>query len=206
MDKVDLSKLHKPLYATGKKALEPQMVEVPPLNCLMIDGEGDPNCSAWFEEAMQALYTVAYTLKFDRKHRGIEPDYRIMPLEGLWRMADDSEFDPGMKSAWAWTMLIVQPDFITAEEIQRARGVAAAKKEVPRLNDLRLEVLREGNAAQVLHLGPYAEEAPTIIRLHAFIEEQGFTPRGLHHEIYMSDPRRTAPEKLKTIIRQPVGQ
>jgi hypothetical protein len=204
MSKVDLKKDLKALYASGASATDPALIEVPRLHYLMIDGEGDPNTSQAYQDALGALYSVAYTMKFDRKHRSVEPDFTVMPLEGLWWMKDDSDFDQTAKDDWAWTAMIVQPEFIAPAEVERAVGLAAEKKPLQALEQIRLEALEEGLSGQILHIGPYADEAPTIERLHAFISDEGRRPRGRHHEIYLSDPRRTAPEKLKTIIRQPV--
>jgi hypothetical protein len=204
MTKVDLSKDLKPLYATTAAARKPHLVEVPRLNFLMVDGEGDPNTAQAYQDAVGALYSVAYTLKFDRKKRGIEPDFRVMPLEGLWWMADGGEWNQDAKESWAWTSMILVPDFIAPAEFERAVKIAEEKKPSPALSLLRLEALEEGTSGQVLHIGPYSEEGPIITELHAFVESEGYALTGKHHEIYMGDPRRTAPEKLKTIIRQPV--
>jgi hypothetical protein len=204
MSKVDLKKDLKALYASGASATTPMLIDVPRLNYLMIDGEGDPNTSQQYQDSLGALYSVAYTMKSDRKHRSVEPDFTVMPLEGLWWMKDESDFDGEAKDDWAWTAMIVQPDFIAPAEVERTVGLAAEKKPSAALEQICFEALEEGLSAQVLHIGPYADEAPTIERLHLFITEEGHRPRGRHHEIYLSDPRRTAPEKIKTIIRQPV--
>jgi len=203
MTKVDLSRDLKPLYATGAAARKPHLVEVPRLNYLMVDGRGDPNTVQAYKDALEALYSVAYTLKFDRKKRGIEPDFRVMPLEGLWWMADGGEWDQEAKADWAWTSMIVVPDFIARAEVERAVKIAVEKKPSPAHPLLRLESLEEGTSGQVLHVGPYSDEGPIIAELHAFLDAEGYELTGKHHEIYMGDPRRTAPEKLKTIIRQP---
>jgi hypothetical protein len=180
----------------------PQLVEVPPLRFLCLDGHGDPNTSASYAAAVQALYAVAYAAKFAVRRAGGE-DFKVAPLEGLWWAADLRAFGTGRKSDWDWTMMIRQPDSVTAELVERLTAEVAARKSLPAARKLRLDRLEEGRAAQVLHLGPYADEGPTIAALHAFIHEQGFSLRGKHHEIYLGDPRRTAPEKLRTIIRQP---
>jgi hypothetical protein len=203
MKKLDLKKELKPLY-TAKAA--PHMLAVPALNFLMIDGVGNPNTSPVYAEAIQALYSVAYTLKFKvKKEQAI--DYPVMALEGLWWVDDMREFSVARKEDWKWTMMISTPDFITAALIKVAKDEAAHKKDLPALSKLRFEKFHEGRAAQIMHIGPYADEAPTIQRLHDFIHAQGLSFDGVrqkHHEIYLSDPRRAAPEKMKTIIRQAV--
>jgi len=203
MKKLDLKKELKPLY-TAKAA--PMILDVPPLNFLMVDGLGNPNTAQVYQEALQALYAVAYTLKFKvKKERAI--DYPVMALEGLWWMDDMVEFSIERKDEWKWTVMISTPDFITRELIDAAKAEAARKKEIPALDRLRFEKFNEGRAAQIMHSGPYVDEAPTIQRLHEFIHAQGLSFDGTvqkHHEIYLSDPRRAAPDKMKTIIRQSV--
>lgn len=204
LEKRDLKHELKALYAPGK---QPALVEVPPLAFLMVDGAGDPNTSAAYREALDALYSVAYTLKFSLKRGPEGLDFTVMPLEGLWWSDDMAEFTEGRKAEWKWTAMIAMPEFVTPELVARAAAEAAAKKELPALPLLRLETYDEGLAAQLLYTGPYADEGPTIARLHEFIHALGFGFDGRvqkHHEIYLGDPRRTAPEKLKTIIRQPV--
>jgi hypothetical protein len=181
----------------------PELVDVPELAFLVIDGRGDPNVSEHYREAIQALYAVSYTLKFALKRAG-RPDYKVSPLEGLWWVEDTTHFAMDDKSAFEWTAMIKQPPEVTAELVAQTVREVAEKKQPAAVRELRLEHFAEGLSAQILHLGPYADEGPTIERLHAFIEEHGYTKRGKHHEIYLGDPRRTAPERLKTIIRQPV--
>ena len=183
----------------------PQLVQVPPLAFLRLDGHGDPNTSPAYAVAVQALYSVSYAARFAVKRAG-GPDFRVSPLEGLWWAEDLSTFVTGDKSEWDWTMMIRQPDAVTGELLARLAEEVAAKKSMPAARQLRLISFEEGAAAQVLHVGPYATEGPTIARLHEFIREHGFTfdgHRHKHHEIYLGDPRRSAPEKLRTIIRQP---
>jgi hypothetical protein len=184
----------------------PHMVDVPELAFLMIDGHGDPNASQDFQAAVQALYTLSYSVKFAIK-RARGTDHKVAPLEGLWWAADMSSFEVADKSAWNWTAMIRQPAEVTADLLNRVVEDALRKKPLPALADARLTSFTEGRAAQVLHVGPYSAEAPTIARLHAFIAEQGYRFDGnlqKHHEIYLGDPRRAAPERLRTIIRQPV--
>ena len=204
MAKIDLKKDLKTFYGTTTKQGF-VIVDVPEMNFLMIDGEGDPNTSQAFADAVQALYSLSYPLKFMVKKGPLAIDYGVMPLEALWWAGDMSEFTQGDKSNWKWTAMIMQPDWITAELVEQARADAAKKKELPALNDVRLETFAEGKSAQCLYIGPYSEEAPTIAALHQFIADNGGTRRGRHHEIYLSDMRRTDPSKLKTIIRQPMA-
>jgi hypothetical protein len=200
--KVDFKRELRELYAPRR---EPSLVEVPELAFLMVDGHGDPNTAAAYRDAIETLYAVAYTAKFTVRQAPNGVDFGVMPLEGLWWAPQMSKFTTEDKSAWSWTAMIMQPAPVTAEIVEAARDKVAAKKALPALELLRFEPWREGLAAQLMHLGPYADEGPTIKRLHAFIAEQGYEPTGKHHEIYLSDPNRSAPEKLRTVIRQPVA-
>ncbi len=180
----------------------PVMVEVPPMNYLMIDGHGDPNGSAEYQAAIEALFSLSYTLKFAiKKAGGIE--YAVYPSEGLWWVKDMAEFSIGHKENWDWTMMIAQPELVTDEWVERARAEALKKKGQPAIERVRFASYAEGLCAQVMHTGPFSAEGPIVAGLHAFIEAQGCALSGKHHEIYLSDFRRTAPEKLKTVIRQP---
>jgi hypothetical protein len=201
--KIDLKSELKPLYTASAKGAA--LVEVPSLSFLQIDGSGDPNTSTDYRDAIEALYATAYTLKFTLK-KGGGPDYAVMPLEGLWWSEDQTDFSLGNKDAWQWTMMILQPDAVTAGLFDEAVQAVAKKKGLPALDRMRLRRHEEGLCAQILHQGPYSAEGPTIARLHAFILESGYRLRGKHHEIYLGDPRRSAPEKLKTIVRQPVAK
>lgn len=201
MLKLDFKKDFKELY--NPPAKEVVLVEVPRLSYLMIDGTGNPNTSPQYREALEALYTVSYTLKFMLKRSG-ELDYSVSPLEGLWWADNMDDFILANKDNWKWTMLIRQPAQVTPALLTEALAQAEKKKDLPNLRQVRLESLDEGLAAQIMYFGPYAEEGPTIQRLHIFIQEKGYSLAGKHHEIYLSDPRRSAPEKLRTIIRQPV--
>lgn len=200
MAKIDLKKEWKHLYKPSKKAVS--LVEVPPLNYLMIDGEGNPNTAQAYQDAIATLYPVAYALKFMLKEGG--QDYVVMPLEGLWWTEDMSQFSLDDKDAWQWTAMILQPEPVTAAMVEEASRQAQQKKDLPALAKLRFAELTEGLSAQIMHIGPYAAEAPTIEKLHAFIAENHYQRRGKHHEIYLSDPRRAKPENIKTIIRQPI--
>ena len=200
--KIDLKKELAYLYHASAQAVT--LVEVPPLQFLMIDGAGDPNSAPAYQAAVEALYSVAYGLKFLLK-RECGLDYTVMPLEGLWWAADMREFSVERKGEWLWTMLLMQPPAVTPALFAQALEQAQRTKNLPALAKLRLEPFVEGHAAQILHRGPYAAEGPTVARLHAFIAEQGRHLRQKHHEIYLSDPRRAAPEKMKTVIRQPIA-
>ncbi len=202
--KVDFRKQLRHLYNPSAK--EVVVVNVPDMQFLMVDGEGNPNTSQEYQEAVEALYAVAYALKFLlKKEQGV--DYVVMPLEGLWWTPDMREFSLEHKENWLWTMMIAQPEEVTAALFERMRAQVQRKKSSPALAKMRLEPFHEGLAAQIMHLGPFAAEGPTIARLHTFIREQGYAFDGTeqkHHEIYLSDPRRAAPEKMRTVIRQSV--
>ena len=203
MEKIDYKKEFKHLYkASAKKA---ETVAVPKMNFLMLDGEGDPNTSQEFQDAIETLYLVSYALKFMVKKGEIEIDYGVLPLEGLWWSDDMSSFSVEKKSEWKWTLMIMQPEIVTAKMVQEAKEQVKLKKNPTSLPLLRFESFEEGDSAQIMHIGPFSEEGPTIEKLHAFIEGKGKKRRGKHHEIYLSDIRRAAPEKWKTIIRQPVS-
>ncbi len=200
--KLDLKQDLKYLYNPSAKAFS--WVDVPPMNFLMVDGRGNPNTSADYAAALDVLYALSYALKFmSKKNPGI--DYTVMPLEGLWWVEDMADFRPDAKDDWRWTALIMQPEHLTAAMVEQACADVRAKKNPPALDRVRFEPYAEGLAAQIMYFGPYADEGPTIARLHAWIEANGgdFHGAGKHHEIYLSDPRRTPPEKLKTVIRQP---
>ncbi len=201
MPKTDFKKEWKHLYRPSAK--EFAVVDVPPMNFLMIDGHGDPNTAQEYQDAVEALYGVAYKLKFmSKKEKGM--DYIVPPMEGLWWVENMEEFTTESKSAWDWTMMIMQPEWITQEMFEEALKQVEKKKNPPALPKLRLEVYHEGLAVQIMHIGPYDAEAPTIARMHTFIDENDYEPTGKHHEIYLGDPRKVAPEKLKTVLRQPV--
>lgn len=179
------------------------LVEVPPLSFLMVDGAGDPNSSSAYQEAVEALFSLSYTLKFRVKAAwGI--NYSVMSLEGLWWSDEPAGFCMDEKAAWRWTAMMLQPAVITPELVVEAKEELRKKKGLPALDRVRFETFHEGLCAQIMHIGPFETEGPTIARLHAFINENGYEPCGKHHEIYLSDPRRSAPEKWKTILRQPV--
>lgn len=201
--KLDLKKTLKHLY--NPPVEEFVLVEVPPMNYLMIDGEGDPNTATGYKTALEALFAVSYALKFAvKKAQGI--DYVVMPPEGLWWAADERVFTSERnKDEWSWTMMIVQPEYVTAELVQKTIAEVHAKKKLSRTADLRFETYHEGLCLQKLHLGSYDDETPTLIRLHReFIPQNGYIETGKHHEIYLNSPDRVAPGKLRTVLRQPV--
>lgn len=200
MKKIDVKQSLAPLYAPS--AREVSLVEVPALYFLCIDGEGDPNVAPAYAEAVEALFSVAYAVKFLVKKGPLALDYGVLPLEGLWWADDMATFSVEDKSAWKWTMMIQQPEFVPQETIDAGIAQVRAKKDLPALSKLRAETMAEGTCAQILHLGPFSDEGPTIERVHRFIEERGERV-GKHHEIYLSDIRRADPAKWKTVIRQP---
>ncbi|WP_431246341.1 GyrI-like domain-containing protein [Leifsonia xyli] len=199
--KVDLKK-ELPAYSARRGRFD--VITVPPLRYLAVDGHGDPNTDA-YRDALQTLYPVAYALKFFSK-RTLDRDYTVMPLEALWWADDMAAFTTARdKSQWDWRALILVPDWLTDEHVAEARAAVAAKGGVLLLDSLRVETLEEGLSVQTLHLGSYDDEAPVLEELHEeFIPANGLRMTGRHHEIYLSDARRTAPEKLRTILRQPV--
>ena len=201
--KLDLKRKYRYLYNSTPRAVA--TVEVPAFQFLMIDGAGDPNTAQEYQDGVNALYGVAYTLKFMVKKGSLAIDYPVMALEGLWWADDMAEFSLARKAAWKWTMMIMQPEFITREMVADATQQAAARRDLPALAQIRFETYAEGLCAQIMHLGPYAAEAPAIEKLHAYIAQNGYQRRGKHHEIYLSDPRKTAPARIKTILRQPIA-
>jgi hypothetical protein len=207
MKKIDLKKEYKHLYLPSPKKVE--IVDVPPFNFVMVDGrieEGEsPESSDSFQEAMTALYGLAYTLKFASKLRETNPiDYTVMALEGLWWSASGT-FEIEKKGDWKWTMMIMQPDHVTVEMFQQAREEVRKKKgDSAALSAARFDRFQEGLSAQIMHIGPYSEEPATIEKMNAFTSENGYRLRGKHHEIYIGDPRRAKPENLKTVLRHPV--
>ncbi len=200
MLKIDFKKEMKDLYRASAKAVA--NVSVPAMNYLMIDGNGSPNTAKSYQDAIQALYALAYGLKFKIKRGATGIDYGVMPLEGLWWVDDLRDLEN--KDKWNWTMMIMQPRYVTAKLVKETLAENAQKKNLTALSLVRFESLREGKAAQILHLGSYADEKPTIDKLHEFVWGNGYKLRAKHHEIYLSDARKTAPAKLKTILRHPI--
>jgi hypothetical protein len=202
MEKIDLKKDLKHLYQPSAKDVV--QVEVPEMNYLMIDGEGDPNTSTAYQAVVEALFALSYSIKFMAKKGTLAVDYGVMPLEGLWWADDMSSFSVDDKSNWKWTMMIMQPHFITRDIVDRAVAEVRRKKKLPVLGEVRFAPLTEGRCAQIMHIGPFSSEGPTIERLHTFIADAGCKLAGKHHEIYLSDIRKADPEKWKTVIRQPM--
>jgi hypothetical protein len=200
--KLDLKKELKHLYQPSAKDVV--QIDVPAMNFLMVDGAGDPNNSQAYADAVEALFAVSYAVKFMVKKGPLALDYGVMPLEGLWWADDMSKFTAERdKSSWKWTMMIMQPSFVTREIVDKAIAQVKEKKNPAALSRLRHEGFSEGRCAQILHIGPFSEEGPTIDKVHQFIATRG-KRTGKHHEIYLSDIRKADPAKWRTIIRQPV--
>lgn len=201
MEKIDLRKQLKHFYSPPAKKFS--LIEIPPMQYLMIDGHGDPAVVQEYSDAVQTLYGISYTLKFHlKKTQGI--DYTVMGLEGLWYMPDMREFSLERRADWDWTMMILQPEFITPALVEEACTMAKAKGKAPLVSRIHLATLEEAACVQIMYFGAYVDEAPVIAQMHAWIHENGYVPTGKHHEIYLSDARRVAPEKNKTILRQPI--
>lgn len=200
--KVDLKK---EILTYAARRGEIAVVTVAPARFLMIDGHGDPNTSPAYADALATLYPMAYTLKFLSRNE-LGHDHTVMPLEALWWAEDMAAFTSARdKGRWNWTAMIMTPAWIEAEHVAAARSAVERKGTAPALDALRLEVLDEGLSVQTLHVGPYDDETPVLQQLHTvFLPERGLTMTGRHHEIYLNDARRTAPARLRTILRQPV--
>lgn len=205
MSKIDFKQTLTQLYQPPRRAFT--LVDVPAMQFLMVDGRGDPNTTVVYQEALQVLYAVAYKLKFLSKS-ALGQDYVVPPLEGLWWADDMASFTLQRdKNAWLWTMMIMTPDWIGVEMLETAVAAAAEQKELPALRDLRLATYSEGMSVQIMHVGSYEDEAPLLRQLHEeFLPANRLEPNGKHHEIYLGDPRRIAPERLKTVLRQPVRE
>lgn len=200
-DRYDVKRALKQFYAP--KNTDWALVDVPEQRFIAIDGRGDPNTSAEYARAVEALYSVAYAIKFASKRAG--RDLVVAPLEGLWWADDPEVFTTRAKDSWHWRMLISQPDWITGDLVEEAKQTVAAKKALPTVADVRHEVLHEGLSAQALHIGSYDDEGPALARLHdEWLAANGLRMAGLHHEVYVGDRRRVEPAKLRTVLRQPV--
>jgi hypothetical protein len=200
MDKTDLKNELKHLYNPSNK--EVVAVDVPVMNFLLIDGEGAP-ASPQYACAVETLFSISYALKFMIK-RSKQVDYTVMPLEGLWWMNDMTQFSVDRKEEWKWRAMVMQPKYVTANDVKLAVEQAGKKKDLPMLTRLRFDCFHEGSAAQIMYVGPYSAEGPIIAKIHSFILGSGHTLSGKHHEIYISNPNRTSPGKLKTVLRQPM--
>jgi hypothetical protein len=200
MPKLDFKKQYKQFYNASKNV---EIVDVPKFLYLMADGKGNPGTTPAFQAITEALYSLSYTMKFAVKKVNPDNDYSVPPLEGFWWMDNMSDFGEDKKDEWKWTLLIAQPDFINKEIYESAQAEVLRKKKIDS-SDVRFGHFSEGTCIQLLHIGPYNEEAANIQKMHSFMKENGYTFNGKHHEIYLSDPRKTSPDKLKTILRQPV--
>lgn len=202
MTRYDIKRELKQCYAPRNR--DWALVDVPAQRFIAVDGSGDPNTSAGYARAVEALYTVAYTIKFASK-RTLDGDFVVGPLEGLWWSDRPEVFTARDKDAWQWRMLISQPDWITEDFIDDAKQTALAKKDLPTIADVRYEPMHEGLCAQVLHIGPYDDEGPILAELHGeYLAANNLRMTGHHHEVYLGDPRRSAPAELRTVLRQPV--
>lgn len=201
MEKLDLKKELKQYYKPSANKIE--IIEIPEFNFISLEGEGNPN-SPEFEDAIGALYAVAYTTKFAVKQVGGMSDFVVMPLEGLWWADNMEDFVLDNKDNWKWRIMIHLPTFITENFIGVNKVTAFEKKGNGKINEVAFGGFHEGLAVQTMYVGPYAEEHATIKKMHEFAKVHGYKLRGLHHEIYLGDPRKVAPEKLKTILRQPI--
>jgi hypothetical protein len=198
--KIDFKQRFKQYYNPSIKGFH--VVDVPAMNFLMIDGKGDPNSSVEYQSAVEVLYSVSYGIKFDYKSQGL--DHIVPPLEGLWWMEDMNEFTLANKSRWEWTMMIMQPEWVNKGIVDKIIEKVWKKNNNPALLKLRFEHYNEGLSVQTIYMGTYENEAPIIAQMHRYILENRYHPSGKHHEIYLSDPRKTAPEKNKTVLRQPI--
>jgi hypothetical protein len=202
MNKIDYKKRLRHLYNPSPRSVE--IVDVPEMNFLLIDGQGDPNTSKDYSDAIEAVYAVSYALKFMVKKGEWAIDYGVMPLECLWWVDDMSQFDINDKTQWKWTSMIMQPEYVTRPLFSSACEQVEKKKNPEALPKIRFESFCEGKSVQTMHIGPFSEEGPTVELVHAFIHRNGYKETGKHHEIYLSDMRKAAPEKWRTVIRQPI--
>lgn len=204
MDKIDFVKQDKALYTAKTEA---EVIEVPGMFYLMYDGQGMPEDNPEFQQAFNALYGIAYTIKFMPKKGDNPPGYRdfkVPPPEGLWWMEGGRQFDMSRPEAWRWTLMIRVPEFVTPQVVDTAIAEMIIKKHDDVYKKVRLERLDEGMAVQLMHIGPYDAEAASLAKMDQLAEQLGLSYHGKHHEIYFGDPRRTEPEKLRTLLRHPV--
>lgn len=201
--KLDLKRKYRHLYNPSPRDVS--VIDIPPCNYLMMDGSGDPATSPDYSAAINTLYAVSYVVKFMFRKSVNPVDYTVLSLEGLWWSDNTSSFAESRRHEWKWTMMIMQPEFVTRESVDLAMVEASRKRDLPALPSLRFAELAERLCAQIMHLGPYADEGPTVAKLHDYIRGAGYHFNGKHHEIYLSDPRKTAPARMKTILRQPIA-
>jgi hypothetical protein len=199
MEKLDLKRMRPDIIAAVK---EPTLADIPRYHFIAVDGGGAPETGE-FQKALETLYSLSYTIKFTLKKRKEGPEYTVMPLEGLW-WSSGKEFEIGERDDWKWTLLICQPPHVEESHMQEA--FAAQVKKGKTLAEARFINLEEGRCVQALHVGPYAEEPATVSRMKEFMSREGVTASGKHHEIYLGDPRRADPAKLKTVLRWPVRE
>ena len=201
--KLDYKKEFPDLYQPSLKTQA--IIKIPEMMFFMIDGIGDPNTSKEYKDAVQTLYNISYTLKMKViKKETPSKDYIVPPLEGLWYIPNMKEWSMEGKDKWQWTMMIRIPDFIKDSQIKKAMNILKESKTLSSFSKLRYEQYNEGTCVQIMYLGAYDDESPTIAKLHKFAKEKGYSLEGKHHEIYLSDPRKVEPERLKTILRQPI--
>jgi hypothetical protein len=203
MPRLDLRKALGDVYVATS---DPRLVEIPELRFVMVDGHGDPNGSPWYEESVEALFAVSDAVRAAARSRNPEMDFAPMPLEGRWWVEGDRDFSYDDRSSWNWTLMVAQPPTVTSDVVERAIAETGRRHLLGAVDRIRYEITREGLVAQVLHEGAYVREPETIEKLHAFVAEQGYEPRGYHHEIYLCDERTVDPADLRTIVRQPVAE
>lgn len=206
MEKVDFKKKLKDLYIPSKN--KPSIIDVPKMNYIMIDGRGDPNTSKEFQSSIEALYGIAFTIRMLPK-KGIMPkgyfEYVVPPLEGIWDTIDGKEFNLNEKDKLKWTLMIMQPEFVTQQLFNEIKEQVKTKKGGEYIDKVRFREFEEGRCTQILHIGPYDDEPATVEKLEKYINEKGYRIiKSGHHEIYLSDPRRSKPENLKTTLRYPI--
>lgn len=205
MEKIDFKKTYKVLYSASTKKVE--IIDVPELRYIVFDGQGDPNSSIEFQEKIEAMYSIVYTLKFMLKFAKEKPagyyDYVVPPFESLWWM-DNMEIDSKQPDEWKWSLMIIIADYIDEKLIKKAIDEIQKKNDNKWLNSFRIEKIKAHQCAKIMHIGPYNEVETSILQLNDFIEKNNLKLIGKHHETYLSDPRRVSPEKLKTIVRHQI--
>lgn len=204
-EKIDLKKQWKDFYRPSTR--EPVIVDIPKANYLMIDGSGNPNTAKRFQDAIQTLYPLAYALKFAVRNQH-QVDYGVMPLEGLYwgTPQGQTHFTDADKEQWFWTLMILQPDWVDQSLLSAVMPVVKRKKKPALIDEVRFERFEEGRCVTIRHIGPFDQEGPNVERMHAYAAAQGYELHGKHHEIYLNDFTRTAPEKLETVLRHPIAR